>query len=357
MTWLVLGMIGLSGLAACPPDATPSVAQAATRASDAAANVPEAALREILRRGAWVERVGPPADDDLAARVADALAPPPDDSHKWFITLVVARDCLACEQMRADFEQAPSLTAWVDPHHPQRSWAHWQVIQADDASQAWRWQEVTLSQFPAVIVQPPINRAWGDPHSVVYLRQGYLPPDELADGMRRAIQRYVAKLSAASRAPVGGSRKAASASLPSTGAAPHALLDAGPPDDAFRQVARSSDVAPSGTSEAGEWKPPVAPPPRLEPAKLLPNLPPEPAPGLALLLVQLVAALLSGQGTSNALLLAILLWQVYRHLAKARGIPLLLSDEQAGQLLAALRSTPASDVAPPSAVPSSVPRA
>jgi hypothetical protein len=347
MTWLVLGMIGLGGLAACPPDAAPFAPQAATSAPDATVNVPEEALREILRRGAWVERVGPPADDDLAARVADALSPPPDDSHKWFITLVVARDCLACEQMRADFEQAPSLAAWVDPHHPQRSWAHWQVIQADDASQAWRWQDVTLSQFPAVIVQPPINRAWGDPHTVVYLRQGYLPPDELAEGMRRAIQRYVAKLAAASRA-AAGAREPASASLSSTTALPHALRDAGPLDDAFHQVARSSDAVPSGASEAGEWKPPVTPPPRLEPAKLLPNLPPEPAPGLALLLVQLVTALLSGQGTSNLLLLAILLWQVYRHLAKARGMPLLLSDEQAGQLLAALRAAPPADAAPPS---------
>jgi hypothetical protein len=353
--------------------------------SDGPRDVPEEAQQEIQRRGAMVERIGPSAEARSGDRLAEALAPPPDDSHKWFLTLIVQRDCPACERMRADFERAPPLAAWVCPADPQRSWAHWQVFQADDASQAWRWQDVPLSQFPTVIVQPPLNRAFGDPHAVVYLHQGYLAPEELSVGIRRAIQRYVAKLASARKVssadghgteppPPRGSMPSRtspvwspslleprSVSLPANAAMPtHGSAEDDPPRHAAQdqpepqQRPQGPDLA---TDEAtgrgerdagqspGEWKPPVAPPPRLEPLRLVPNLPPEPAPGLTMLLVQLVTALVSGQGTGNVLLLAILIWQVWRHLAKARGIPLLVSDELASQLLAALRAATPADAA------------
>jgi hypothetical protein len=340
-----------------------------------------------------VERIGPLAHGD-SARLADALAPPPDDSHKWFLSLVVARDCPACERMRADFQHAPALKAWADPDDPSRSWTHWQVFQADDASQAWRWQDVPLSQFPAVIVQPPINRAFGDPHTVVYLRQGYLPPEELSAGIRRAIQRYMAKLPDGRSAPAPkriptpwalpeqartptqprlspASTLAPPTDLPALPAsvpAPFspttqaliaaqsclpasAAQEAGQPPEGLSDPAAADDDRDRGEPRSGEWKPPVAPPPRLEPSRLVPNLPPEPAPGLAMLVVQLVTALLSGQGTGNLLLLAILAWQIYRHVAKARGIPLWISDELASQLLAALRNTAPASAAQPPATP------
>lgn len=365
----------------------------AAAGSDGPRDVPEEAQREIQRRGAMVERIGPAAEVHAGGHLVDALAPPPDDSHKWFLTLVVARDCPACEQMRADFKRSPALAAWVCPQEAHRSWAHWQVIQADDASQAWRWQEVPLSRFPAVILQPPINRVFGDPHAVVYLHQGYLPPEELSDGIRRAIRRYVGKLASAPAArgtashppapphragaapltslPAGNSPPQGPAPLPARGplsanvpvpagmprAAAHGQAgpSASPHERAAAADASSQGDQPSLGQGPGDWKPPVAPPPRLEPPRLVPNLPPEPASGLAVLLVQLLTALVSGQGTGNLLLLAILLWQVWRHLAKARGIPLLVDDALASQLIQALRSAAPANATPASTAPPPVP--
>lgn len=316
-------------------------------------NVTEEALREIQRRGALVERIGPPTTADPSGSLASVLALPPDDSHKWFLTLVVARDCPACERLRADFERSPDLGAWADPGDPARSWAHYQVFQADDASQAWRWHQVPLRQFPAVLLQPPLDGTWGDPHTVVYLHQGYLPPRELSDGLRRAIHRYVAKF-AATRGQGGLAAPAAWSEREST-----AFAISGRPtgSEASTDQASASDASATedDASQTGEWKPPVTPPPRLPSVPLLPNLPPEPMPSSAGLLIQLLVAWLTGQGTGNLLLLAILAWQIYRHVARARGIPLLVSDEQAAQLMQALRSLPPAAYPPSLSEPSQTP--
>jgi hypothetical protein len=50
-------------------------------------------------------------------------------------------------------------------------------------------------------------------------------------------------------------------------------------------------------------------------------------------LSQLLAGLLGGQGTGNLLLVAIFGFQLYRAFAKSKGIPLLLDDATAAQLM------------------------
>ena len=47
---------------------------------------------------------------------------------------------------------------------------------------------------------------------------------------------------------------------------------------------------------------------------------------------------LGGQGTGNLLLIAILGWQLYRGFAKTKGIPLVLDDATAAQLIQLLQS-------------------
>jgi predicted lipid-binding transport protein (Tim44 family) len=74
-----------------------------------------------------------------------------------------------------------------------------------------------------------------------------------------------------------------------------------------------------------------------------PNVPPEyPPPQLqpnaSGLLSQLLGGLLGGQGTGNLLLIAILGWQIYRAFAKSKGIPLVVDDATAAQLVQLLQT-------------------
>jgi hypothetical protein len=289
-------------------------------------NVPWRAQAEIARRGAMVERVDGYQDaSDPVAAISAALQPPADDSHKWLFTLVTMKNCQACMQLRADFENDAKLKAWVDTKDYTKSWAHWHVVQSEDQSQAWRWKDFKPTAFPALIVQPPVNGSWGDPHTIVYVRQGYLKPAELDAAIRSAIQLYAAKTFPRHMAWQA-----------KEGAETIGVGDAG-----FQQ---------GGALGQGGWNPPVAPPSPLPPVPNYPNYPTYPSypsvvpeyppqqPGGGGLLSQLLAGLLGGQGTGNFLLIAILGWQMYRGFAKTKGVPLLLDDATAAQLIQLLQS-------------------
>jgi hypothetical protein len=244
------------------------------------------------------------------------MQPPADDSYKWLFTLVVTRNCQWCELARKDFEADPKLKAWVDAKDYTKSWAHWQIVQIEDQSQAWRWKDFKPARFPALIVQPPVNGSWGDPHTIVFAQQGYLKPADLDAAIRKAIQLYAAK--------TYPRRLAWETSLAVNGG--------------FQQ-AKAGD-------QTGGWTPPVAPPAPLPPvpnAPLYPNVPPQypPAqPDVGSLLSQLLSGLLGGPAMANFLLLAILAWQIYRGFAKREGIPLLVDDATAAQLVQLLQSLP-----------------
>lgn len=296
-------------------------------------DVPWRAQAEIARRGALVERINGIADatDSLSA-LALAMQPPEDDSYKWLFTLVTTRNCQWCEQARRDFESDPMLKAWVDTKDYSRSWAHWQVVQIEDQSQAWRWKDFRPTSFPTLIVQPPVNGSWGDPHTIVFAHQGYLKPGELDAAIRTAIQQYAAKTYPRRRAW----EQKHDAALPR-------LINAG-----FEQ---SRSVEQPG----GGWNPPVTPPsplPAVPSYPSYPNVPPvapSVVPDLGALLGQLLASLFGGAGMANLLLLAILAWQVYRSFAKREGVPLLLDDDSATQLAQILQQAvrPGNDSSPP----------
>jgi hypothetical protein len=299
---------------------------------DAAADkdVPWKAQAEIARRGAIAERVDglQDADDPLDA-IAAAMQPPADDSHKWLFTLVTTRSCQWCEQMRRDFDNDARLKAWVDTKDYTKSWAHWQVVQIEDQSQAWRWKDYRPTAFPTLIVQPPVNGSWGDPRTIVFARQGYQKPAELDTAIRKAIQLYAAK------------------AFPR-----HVAWQAAREGSQNKIVAGGIEQA-RGAEQSGGWTPPVTPPAPLSPVPShpdYPNVPPEVAPvqpDIAARIGKLLSSLLGGPGLANVLLLTILAWQIYRAIAKRQGVPLLIDDNMAEQLVQLLKSLPARPKSPP----------
>jgi hypothetical protein len=223
---------------------------------------------EIARRGAMVERInGFQADADeaaeLQAMLVEALAPPADDSNKWLLTLVTTKNCKYCEQLRGDLENAPALAPWVNAKDYTRSYFHYQVVQIEDASQAWRWKEFKPTKFPTLIVQPPVDGSWGDKQTVVMLKESYDgKPDKLAQDFRAALDRYMTKVRP---------QRAAWKSLHTVQLAQHV---------------NSGGMEQTG---AGGWTPPATPPPVLGPAPYTPTtIPPEP-PILTLAQVQKAA--------------------------------------------------------------------
>jgi hypothetical protein len=274
-------------------------------------DVPWKAQAEIARRGGLVERIDGVQDaNDPVSAISAALQPPADDSHKWLFTLVTMKNCQWCDKLRSDFENDPKLKAWVDTKEYTKSWAHWQVVQSEDKSQEWRWKDFRPTQFPTLIVQPPVNGSWGDPHTIVFVRQGYIKPDELDTAIRKAIQLYAAKTFP--RHLAWESKQ---------GLAPAGLSDAG-----FQQ---------GGAEQSGGWTPPVTPP---SPLPSLPNVPPQTYPpsvdptavpgGLTipLSLPSLSTILLLLTAVSNV-------WMLYREVAEKVGVKLLLTDEQAKKLV------------------------
>ncbi len=211
-------------------------------------DVPWKAQQEILRRGAMVERLGgfQDASDPMTA-ISAAMQPPADDSHKWLFTMVTMKGCSWCEKMRSDFDNDPRLIAWVNTKDYTKSWAHWQVVQIEDQSQKWRWENFKPTVFPTLIVQPPVNGSWGDPHTMVFAQQGYMKPADLDAAIRKSIQLYAVKV------------------FPKHLALASSIATQGISDNAgFQQ---------GGGAPVGGWNPPVTPPSPLPP---LPPFAPSP---------------------------------------------------------------------------------
>lgn len=163
----------------------------------AAAHAQSIDTREIVRRGNRVEVVNSTAahahNNNDAAFLA-ALAPPADDSHKWFITLITLDGCAPCKRLVADWQTSPALTAFAQQRDPKSSWAHLNIYAAEDETQAWRWQNIAVKSYPTILVQPPRSGIYGNAATVVLQKSGYNgQPEQLAEQLRAAIKRHVAK--------------------------------------------------------------------------------------------------------------------------------------------------------------------
>ncbi|MDX1961827.1 MAG: hypothetical protein SFX18_01660 [Pirellulales bacterium] len=158
---------------------------------------PEIDVQEIHRRGDTVEYVTGDAQstESAASETAlAALAPPADDDHKWFITVIKQDNCPPCQQLLTDLSQDPRLLAFVQPAKPPESWAHFNVYAREDETQAWRWEKIRLRGYPTLLVQPPRNGRYGPAATVVLQKTGYGgDAAALARQLRTAITDYATK--------------------------------------------------------------------------------------------------------------------------------------------------------------------
>jgi hypothetical protein len=150
---------------------------------------------EVLRRGDSVQHV-----EGRQWAQSDPLAPPADDSGKWHITIIKQQGCRPCATLIRDFENSEALKAWVNVEDYKKSWAKYNVFDADDASQQYRWKGIKITGYPTLLIQPPMDGKFGKPETVVLQKVGYNGrPEALTREMRDGIVRYVEKLAKSSR--------------------------------------------------------------------------------------------------------------------------------------------------------------
>jgi hypothetical protein len=325
--------------------ASPSPAPSAVKAEDesgsqgigqSAPPVSEVDQAEILRRGDRVVKagVGPMAPADQL--LGDATSPPPDDSHKWYFSVLVD-DGPDSKALLADIRKSQYLRAWINLDEPKDSWSHATVYKAGDNTQDWRWKNIKVTKLPVMILQPPtklrdernpVSWEWGDPKTVVWQWDGYQSGNpqrdlERSNAVRKALQLYVTRLSSSPRfvnATPGPRSRAVPPPTP------------GPRQDAgmFQQQPPFSFPSPT----------PVQPQPPSNPF-----FPQEPSPPFSQpqanpsgMFFQLLMGLLGGGGMTNTLLIVIAGMSAIRTFRKATGQKLLLDDAAYQTLQNLLRS-------------------
>ena len=66
---------------------------------------------------------------------------------------------------------------------------------SDDTTQSWRWKNLRISGYPTILIQPPRNRKFGDPSTVVMQCAGYEgDAKQLSGAMSTAIRKYVERV-------------------------------------------------------------------------------------------------------------------------------------------------------------------
>lgn len=165
-----------------------------------AKDVPDVAKHEVARRGNHVEETG---SVQSASSVAAALAPPADDSDKWFLTLVIKPGDIESDKMRDVIARSPEMQAWVNVDNPKTSQTHYHVRSIDDKTQS-DWfagisPAIDRGGLPMVIVQPPRNGRYGKPEHIVKAISGVLSGKDLSAKLRLGIEDYIQTINA----PVG----------------------------------------------------------------------------------------------------------------------------------------------------------
>lgn len=176
----------------------PAVADEIAKATAPDSDVPEIAEWEIQRRGNMVQETGTIRASDVDI-IADALAVPEDDSHKWFINVVTTDGCKYCDKLKYDIINSDVFRAWINVDEPTKSTCHYQVRDINDRTQA-DWfagikSHLSKGGFPAVVIQPPKNGEYGPNKTVVAIFHGYAgDPEKTTFEWRNAIIRYVQTL-------------------------------------------------------------------------------------------------------------------------------------------------------------------
>lgn len=263
---------------------------------------PEVDQAAVLRLGDFVQHV-----TNVGQRIEDpfveAMGPPPSDADKWFISILTTKGCIPCEQLKSDWQTSPWLMALANPRDAKQSWAHYNVYEAGDDSQKFRFEDIKIAGYPTILVQPPRSGRFGDPKIVVFQGTYEGKPEELAREIISAIRQYVERHPAA---PVTGRRPASE-----------------PP---FVPPAPEDPLAPPPAPFLPETWPTIPPLPS-EPAPATPDSPtttPLVAGAAGAVMVLLVTVVVP------------LLLRTYRNYRTQQGQRPLLSDEQFQTLLEGL---------------------
>jgi len=153
-------------------------------------------VNEVYRRGDAVTVMGEGPRSAATEAWAAAMAPPEDDSHKWFVTLWSVKNCLYCEKLKADFQNAPELVAFITAPEHAKAWAHCNIYDGNDATQHHRKVKYRVTSYPTIVIQPPLDGTWGDPATVVFWEAGYDGnPKKLAERIRKAVRYYAGVMS------------------------------------------------------------------------------------------------------------------------------------------------------------------
>lgn len=208
----------------------------------------------VLRLGNWVHHVDGSHRDSLAGLWGQVMGPPASDSHKWFVSVIGMQRCPGCAKLKQDWATDEHLRAMAKPElaNQRDSWAHFAWYDKTDDTQQWRWKGVEVTGYPTVIVQPPRNRQFGDPKTVVF-QQTYgkdSSPSQLAADMRSAIKAYLVTLPNVQR------EEQAAASLPASG-----VIAAPPPNHVKPKVDAPADpnILPADPADHKQIPPKKAP--------------------------------------------------------------------------------------------------
>lgn len=148
------------------------------------------AVNEINRRGNYVELVD--GINQAPNIISDMMQPPADTDHKWFISVVTTNGCSACDRLKYDFANTKELKAWANLQDPKKSFTHFNVYRYEDETQKWRFENVRFRGFPTLLIQPPLNRKYGDPSTIVAQVTGYDGnAKKLSDTIRNKMIQYV----------------------------------------------------------------------------------------------------------------------------------------------------------------------
>lgn len=169
--------------------------------STARADDDQVDMAEIKRLGNHVQYVDGSIRSGADDAYVEVMGPPADDNHKWFITVIGSKGCAACARLKADLKKDEYLRALVTVHEnddnhsdPRTSWAHYTYYLHGDKSQDFRWENIKLSGYPTILVQPPLNKKYGDPATVVCQITGYDGDGKkLATNIAAAIKTYLSK--------------------------------------------------------------------------------------------------------------------------------------------------------------------
>ena len=156
----------------------------------------EVDAEQVLRLGSCVQhcdglhRSSPTSTDSFVDLMS---AVPPDDDHKWFVSVFVDGS-VESQYLREQWKTDRHLLALADPTDQSSSWSHFHFYNVGDGSQKKRIENLKFDSLPTVIVQPPRSGEFGNPETVVY-QSGYSgDPVQLANSISESVQFYITRL-------------------------------------------------------------------------------------------------------------------------------------------------------------------